>query len=300
MSLINKADNMTDSYNELRNIANQVRNIELQTLLLHLGARQDQLDKKKWHTLQGCLSITPHQFMNWKQQVGGGGAIDLIMHLRQCDFKSAVLYLAHYFLPAAVQSKPNINYSCHKIQLQLPARNEQKLPPIKSYLTDVRGLPLSLINPLIKSGRLYADSRSNAVFLLLGKEKIIVGAELRGTGASCWRGMAKGSNKNSGGFYVTGDLHSNKIILCESAIDSMSCVVLNACYMAISTSGAAPNPFWLKRLTGKGYDIYCGFDADETGDKLAEKMISIHPSVKRLRPQRHDWNDLLNHSSSIK
>jgi len=63
--------------------------------------------------------------------------------------------------------------------------------------------------------------------------------------------------------------------------------------MAISTSGATPNPLWLSHLIKKGYNIYCGFDADETGDRLAEKMISIHPTVIRLRPELHDWNDLL-------
>ena len=55
-------------YDELREMAAQVRDIELQTILLHLGAKQDRLDKKKWHTSQGCLSITLHQFMNWNQK----------------------------------------------------------------------------------------------------------------------------------------------------------------------------------------------------------------------------------------
>lgn len=104
--------------------------------------------------------------------------------------------------------------------------------------------------------------------------------------------MALGSNKDQGGFYVIGS-QFNKIVLCESAIDSMSCVTIYPCYMAISTSGAHPNPLWLSRLIRKGYDIYCGFDADETGDRLAEKMIALHPSVKRLRPKQHDWNDVL-------
>jgi len=290
---------MTNSYDELREIASQVRNIELHRILLHVGARQDRLDKNKWHTLQGSLSITQHKFMNWKQQVGGGGAIDLIMHLHQCEFKTAVLYLSNHFRTMPVQPKPVTHHSQTKPVLKLPARNQQNLPRIINYLTSVRCLPLSLINPLVENGKIYADSRNNAVFLLPGKEKIIVGAELIGTGTSCWRGMAKGSNKKIGGFYVRGDPRSNKIILCESAIDSMSCVLLNTCYMAISTSGATSNPLWLRRLIEKGYDIYCGFDADETGDKMAEKMIIIHPTVKRLRPQLHDWNDLLIYSGSI-
>ena len=290
---------MTNSYDEIREIANQVRNIELHRILRHVGARQDRLDKNKWHTLQGSLSITQHKFMNWEQHLGGGGAIDLIMHLHQCEFKRAVLYLSKYFRITPVESKPERHH--HQPDcLQLPARNKKNLPRIINYLTSIRCLPLSLVNTLVEKGKIYADRRGNAVFLLLGKEKTVVGAELRGTGTSCWKGMAKGSDKKLGGFYIRGNARSNKIILCESAIDSISCVLLNACYMAISTSGATPNPLWLSHLIEKGYDIYCGFDADETGDRLAEKMISIHPTVTRLRPELHDWNDLLISSGSNK
>ncbi len=284
---------MTHSYDEFREIANQFRHIELHKILLHVGARLDRRDKNKWHTLHGPVSITQHQFMNWKQHVGGGGAIDLIMHLHQCEFKTAVLYLSKHFRITPVESSLSENYRCKLNSLQLPARNKKNLPRIINYLTSLRCLPVSLINSLVEKGNIYADRRSNAVFLLLGKEKNIVGAELRGTGTSCWKGMANGSNKKLGGFYVRGNTRSNKIILCESAIDSISCVLLNACYMAISTSGATPNPMWLSHLIRKGYDIYCGFDADETGDRLAGKMISIHPTVTRLRPELHDWNDML-------
>lgn len=284
---------MTNSYEALNVLARQVRTIELHRVLLHLGARPDCQDKKKWHTSQGILSITQHQFMNWQQQLGGGGAIDLIMHLQQCEFKTAVLYLADHFRMMPVKTKPASDHPQIHPLLKLPASNKTNLPRIIHYLTSRRCLPLSLVNPLIENGKIYADRRNNAVFLLLGKEKNIVGAELRGVGTSSWKGLAKGSNKKLGGFYVRGGVCSKKIILCESAIDSMSCVLLNPCYMAISTSGATPNPLWLSHLIEKGYDLYCGFDADETGDRLAEKMISLHPSVMRLRPELHDWNDQL-------
>ncbi len=46
-------------------------------------------------------------------------------------------------------------------------------------------------------------------------------------------------------------------------------------------------------LIDKGYEIFCGFDNDETGDILANKMIRFSPTVKRLRPTKHDWNEIL-------
>ena len=29
------------------------------------------------------------------------------------------------------------------------------------------------------------------------------------------------------------------------------------------------------------------------GDAIAEQMIRLHPSLRRLRPSQHDWNDIL-------
>ena len=34
-------------------------------------------------------------------------------------------------------------------------------------------------------------------------------------------------------------------------------------------------------------------DNDETGDIIANKMIRFFPTVKKLRPTKHDWNEIL-------
>jgi len=64
-------------------------------------------------------------------------------------------------------------------------------------------------------------------------------------------------------------------------------------WLCVSTSGANPAPAWLPLSIAKGFEIHCGFDADQTGDTLADKMISRYPSIKRLRPIQRDWNDQL-------
>ena len=149
-----------------------------------------------------------------------------------------------------------------------------------------------LIDFLISCGKLYADNRANAVFLLLGKEKRVVGAELRGTTDSKWHGMVPGSRKDLGCFFVKRS-NTKKAVLCESAIDAISYFALHPDCMALSTSGANPNPAWISILIKKRFDIYCGFDSDETGDSLANRMILLYPAVKRLRPNKHDWNEVL-------
>ena len=119
-----------------------------------------------------------------------------------------------------------------------------------------------------------------------------IGAELRGTGRHVWRGLARGSQKDSGFFAVKPKSYSS-IVLCESAIDAISCFILNPTFCCISTSGARHKPSWLPNIIASNLNVYCAFDADSTGDTMANAMIANYPSIQRLRPSAHDWNDLL-------
>ncbi len=279
------------SFEDIRKKADEVRNIELGALLQHFGSTKDFQDKAKWHTSQGVISVNGPKFMNWSRGEGGGGAIDLVMHLQGLGFKDAVAWLYDNFTCTTAQNVPNQLHIPKQI-LKLPQRNDKNLQLVIHYLRDVRCIPQQFLNNLIQSGKFYADIRGNAVFLLLGKKKRVVGAELRGTCNTQWRGMAPGSRKKSGCFYIVGE-RSRRMVLCESAIDAISCAVLHPKYTAISTSGAIANPAWLHNFLRNGCKIYCGFDTDKTGETMATKMIKQYPSIKRLRPSRHDWNEVL-------
>lgn len=277
------------SFYELRELSRLVRGVPLETVLLTAGAKRDRHDKAKWHTAQGVLSVTGMKFMNWNQGKGGGGAIDLAIHLNNLDFKAAVEWLSHHF-PSL--SPPRQTPPTRKPSLRLPPRDDCNLSRVRRYLVVDRGLAPSLIEPLIGSGTLYADNYANAVFVLLGKENRPVGAELRGTSLRPWRGMAPGSNKDMGYFSVQ-PTQAQTVVLCESAIDALSCFSLHPDFCCISTSGARPNPRWLTSLLSKSNRVYCGFDSDPTGENMAQAMIALNPGVKRFRPSLHDWNDVL-------
>lgn len=278
-------------YDEIKNKANAVRDVDLGEVLKRTGAVQDKFDKAKWHTVKGVISTTGRKFMNWNRCVGGGGAIDLVMHLENLKFIDAVLWLWDTFLPHIIEASPK-NNPRSKSMFTLPKRDNTHMQRVMNYLINDRCIPASLIQSLITSATLYADTRGNAVFLLLGKEKRVVGAELRGTTAQRWQGMSPGSRKDLGCFYVKNS-STRKVVLCESAIDAISYIALHPHYLAISTSGVNPNPPWLKFLINKGFEIYCGFDSDEPGDNVANKMIGLYPSVRRLRPCKKDWNEIL-------
>jgi hypothetical protein len=69
------------------------------------------------------------------------------------------------------------------------------------------------------------------------------------------------------------------VILCESAIDAINCFALHPQSRCLST--ARPNPTWLKPLLDQAAQVYCGFDADPTGDHMADAMIALHPGNLR-------------------
>jgi hypothetical protein len=292
------------NFDELRQRAAAAREVPLEAVLIFRGAKRDRQDKFKWHTEQGPLSITGPKFTNWRCGHAGGGAIDLVMHLAGVDFGTALEWLERHFAARRLaMGQPVMHAWGGKPStaerpggLRLPCSDLRMLDRVRQYLTRRRSLWPSLFESLVESGRLYADSRANAVFLLVaGKPNRPVGAELRGTGPRVWRGMAPGTRKDLGYFWI-GAQGSREIILCESAIDAISCFQMHPQRICISTSGVRADPPWLDGLLARSYDVYCGFDADAPGDATAARMLALYPAIRRLHPPAHDWNDALTSS----
>jgi hypothetical protein len=265
-----------------------MRAVPLAAVLDRSGAVPDRADPHKWHTAQGVLSLTGTQFMNWHLGRGGGGAIDLVMHLHGVGFGQALEWLESHFTTSVIPpvSPPP------RPPLRLPPSVPEHLAQVRRYLVEQRRLPTALLDPLIDAGSLYADARANAVFLLRDPRGQPVGAELRGTTALPWRGMAPGSCKDLGAFAIP-DAPLKAWVLCESAIDALSCHALHPSARCLSTAGARPDPRWLSSLTPQPTPIFCGFDADDTGEAMAQAMIALHPAIRRLRPPHKDWNEVL-------
>lgn len=330
------------SRDDFQRKADCVRAIPLEVVLSSWGAVRDRQDKSRWCTERGPLSVTGAKFYNWHTCQGGGGAIDLVMHLADWDASQAIEWLwchlgsrvddaeptthskAGANAPPRAASTPNAtslsscrgaltNQSDDAIRrdrrqpLRLPTPNPANLRPVRRYLIERRCLFATIVDSLIDQGKLYADTRANAVFLMVaGKPNRPIGAELRGTSSRIWRGLAPGTSKNAGYFWI-GHTGSQQVILCESAIDAISCFQLrsqhdgvqpSAACICISTAGVRSDAPWLRPLLSRGYDIYCGFDADEPGESASHQLITNYPTIHRLRPPKHDWNDALAARSS--
>jgi hypothetical protein len=303
--------------------ANLVRDIPLEVVLRSWGAVRDRSDKSRWQTPRGPLSVTGAKFFDWHDRHGGGGAIDLVMHLGGGDARQAIEWLWHHYgsqladtnlapasdgtfassLSRPVDGDRDCKGHDSPSQLRLPLSSPAKLERVRRYLHQRRYLCPNILATLIDDGKLYADNRGNAVFLMVaGKPNRAIGAELRGTGSRVWRGLAPGTRRDAGYFWI-GRRDSQRIVLCESAIDAISCFQLQLqpqqpaglgeeC-ICISTAGVRPDAPWLRPLLARGYAIYCGFDTDEAGERACRQMIARHPSVHRLRPPQHDWNETL-------
>src|SRR5687768_17901677 len=121
--------------------AERVRALALESVLRQAGARPDPHDRHKWHTCQGVLSITGPKFMNWSQGRGGGGAIDLVIHLHDRCFMEALEWLEHHFgntlcLPVF---EPTARI------LKLPTPDCEAFWLVQDYLIRQRRLPPSLV-----------------------------------------------------------------------------------------------------------------------------------------------------------
>ncbi len=310
-------------HNNFRQRANAVRSIPLADVLAKWGADRDRLDRNRWHTERGPVSITGSKFFNWHLQQGGGGSIDLAMHLGDCNASVAVRWLERQLgdpgrttpMIGHAPSSPtelgrgrsstistrsfSSNANVKARSLSLPVVSPDNLPRVRRYLTEQRRLCPCILRSLITSGKLYADQRGNAVFpMVTGKAQRPIGAELRGTGQRVWRGLAPGTRKDAGYFWIgepgKSTSRSKNIVLCESAIDAISCYQLDRSRTCLSTAGARPNARWLAPLLSASHDIHCGFDDDDdTGNTASRQMTRRHPSIRRLRPPAHDWNDAL-------
>ena len=157
------------SFADFRRRADAVRGVPLESVLLFRGAGRDGRDRHKWHSERGPLSVTGPRFTNWHTRQGGGGAIDLVMHLAGIDCRAAVIWLEEHLATgqAAHASGEEAAPAEWRGLLRLPSRDDRRLDRVRRYLTARRHLAESLLEPLVASGKLYADRRGNAVFVLV-------------------------------------------------------------------------------------------------------------------------------------
>ncbi len=282
----------------------RARNRPLRQVARQLGYRRDPRNRQRWRRPGSVLAIRGTRFFDHRRGQGGGGAIDLVLHARGCSFRQALAFLDA--LPPAPAHAPPAQPGTVRA-LSLPPPCDSRWPPVRHYLARSRRLRPRLLDHCRQAGILWADARQSAVFLCRDLRRRHTGAELNGSRPSpsgaTFKGLAPGSRKQRGGFWIArrtppSDAPPPCVLLCESAIDALSALLLNLPQLPphtlfASLAGLANSiPQWLSSTPPQR--LLCGFDNDPPGQLAAQRLLARHPSARRLPPPgAKDWNQLL-------
>ncbi|BAZ18848.1 plasmid recombination enzyme (plasmid) [Calothrix sp. NIES-4071] len=291
--------------------ANLLRDIPLESIAYQLGLHPHPKYQGRWINQNHTVIITGSRFYDFiGAQHGGGGAIDLVMHLLNCNFREAVAWLHDTFGEsetlravthhARVEAE-NIIATEKSPQFVAPVLDESKWGHVRSYLIGTRKLPAALIDNLHAAGLIYSDEKQNAVFLMRSlPDGEITGASIRGTYGfnNTFHGIAKGSKLSKGWFHVSvGGEPDSKImraVLAKSPIEALSIAVLNhsllekTIYIAVDSPQCMPVEFlsYFK-------EVIAAYDNDAVGEEIAGAIKKVLPQTTRLKPSCADWNQQL-------
>jgi hypothetical protein len=288
--------------------AHLLRDLPLREVAYHLGLHLN--SKGNWEGQGYVIKIIDAKFYDYSgAQFGGGGAIDLAMHLLQCNFRQAVAWLhdifgesemlravTHHARTAAQEIVSQELVS----QFAPPLSDNSRWDAVRSYLVDTRKLPATVIDNLHSVGLIYSDPKQNAVFVMRSWSGEITGAFLRGTYGfnNTFYGLAKGSKRNKGWFhFTTGGQDEGKIVravLALSPIEALSVAVLDhsllqkTIYIAVDSPRCMPVEFlsYFK-------EVVAAYDSDATGEEISAAVKKVLPQTTRLKPKARDWNQQL-------
>lgn len=187
-----------------------------------------------------------------------------------------------------------------KVRARLAACDDAPLHP---YLERSRGLPASVLSSPLFEGRIFIDSRGNAIFPHYGREGI-TGFEIKNKD---FTGFSPGGEK---GLWCSRAREGDTaLVIAETAIDALSYAALHPGegIRYVSTGGELNpvQPGLLQSAFSKlpsGGRVILALDNDGGGDHLAEKIKALFRDsshaecdllIDRPPTRGQDWNDAL-------
>ncbi|WP_017655440.1 MobV family relaxase [Fortiea contorta] len=310
------------SEKERQQLEKRVRELELKTQLLRDLPLEDvawelglNYDHERWKGHGHIINIDGSKFYDFapEHSKGGGGAIDLVMHVNSCNFRQAQVWLHERFGEAgaeraaishALKMTAEIIQSEPRPQFQLRVEDKANWPRVEHYLTQKRGLPQDFVQLLHSTGLVYADDQQNAVFVMRNLDGQPSGAFLRGTRSenNSFKGYEKGTKRREGWFYFhLGGQPTDtveKLVLLKSPIDAISFAMLEYQVQGAPTTRTLflavdnPNSLPVEQLRNIPL-VQVAFDTDNAGDADARAVLELLPQSKRLKPKARDWNQQL-------
>ena len=280
-------------------LRNRLRDIPLKSVIEAFGGVQSKKDKDNYDVDGvGRIQIKGSQFRNHTLKFGRGGAIDLVMHLHNCDMQTAVATLSKEFgvdaTASAVASRSVtvvngvVTDSNIKPASMLPDDQPHNWSAVKKWLMESRNIPANILDFLRDKKLIRADDRGNAIFV----NQTTTGGEIRGKGADF-----KGYRGKRGLFVI--DRSSDKtLFVVESGTDAMAVLALNPKRYGkiVSTGGdfGKVTITELKAFKDAGYTIFVGTDNDKSGDDKWLKLsteLELTYRESRILPVGRDWQE---------
>jgi hypothetical protein len=306
---------MADQKMKIPELADQVRNIPLCDVLERYGFEL----RREGTTLRARsehhnIVVSGTQWFDNKAGIGGGGAIDLVMHIGGVDFLAACRSLADEFRPlAAGQSDLSFPSSS---QRQLPpdkkpfeelmalyaARDDSNWPIARVYLVEQRKISTGLVDELHACGSIYANNHRpnpSLVFLHRDQHGEVCGATLRDTRhQSAFRPCL--GNKLTAWFAVGNLAKAERVVAVESPIDALSYHSLFACpndsLAVVSCAGAAIPQTLMFQAYHRCQAFVVALDNDSAGERGCVKARDETSDwtgfcISSEGPHHKDWND---------
>jgi Protein of unknown function (DUF3991)/Toprim-like len=284
-----------------------IRALPLEVVLQRLGGQRDPKDPAhNWRVGASRITVTDARFYDHNGagalhrmrngRPGGGGAIDLVQYLKDVGFREAVRELGGLEVSGAIAAvtpfAAGSRAAADTRPLPIPAPD--RTARVHKYLTAVRMIPEAIVDQALQSNHVFADARGNVVFRLRDEAGREVGYEVRGTYDKLYHSVYG----EKGMFIIKAD-RARTVAFVESGIEALSYRALGGTGLIVSTTGSAiEKPASMARLLKvRGYQILTAFNADKSGDRMADRLRElVGEEVRRDRPledRGKDWNEHL-------
>jgi hypothetical protein len=284
-------------------LVDPLRSVSLEKVAEALCLESDHQARPTWRHEGHQIRINGTQFYDWDegQMKGGGGAIDLVMHVNRSDFKSAVAWLSDRFgnevvRMAGSEHAERMAQEGGRSRFEPPTPAPEHWAEVRSYFVGQQ-LPGGLIDALHDHGLLYADKEGNAVFLQRDFEsQEITGAYVQS--GDQFSGTVLGSDRGRGRFYWLrgGEAEDRvqQVVVGQTPMDVLAIGVMlpepTVKTMYLSADGVLPTEY----LQGFSHErVRVGLNRDEMGWHLAQQAREELSQVRQIQSSEADWVESL-------
>jgi len=184
-----------------------LQDLPIDEVIWHLGLDRNGSDPWKWSGQRREINIGNGEFSDFtiNKLASGKGAMNLVLHVNECDDTEAIAWLKERFGNQAERAAiAYIRGKSSEIEIPKlftpPGNKEDQWYFVHKYLTKEKRLPEALIQRIHEIGLVYADDDKNAVYVMRDWERNVKGAFLEGTRDN-FRSYFKGTNRGDSWFY---------------------------------------------------------------------------------------------------